>query len=69
MEYFLIGLLTASISMNAYQFLTRRKRPKLDDRVSSVIKAIQSLDKEGQALIHLEVIHPDDVFLRSRGRA
>lgn len=66
----LLVLVTMSVLANVYLFLeVRKKKPKLDERVQSILDAVKTLDREGQALIHLEVINPDDVFLRSRGRA
>lgn len=70
MEYVTIFLLAVSLTTNGLLFYNLKKRkPKLDPRTMNVIEALKHLDREGQVMIHLEAIHPDDVFLRSRGRA
>lgn len=67
----LIGVSTVLVLTNAatlYWALKYRKPLKVSKQLAALQRVIAAFEVEGQTVLHITKIHPDQVFLRNPGR-
>lgn len=61
-----VAILATSNAFTLYWAFT--KRLKVSPKVIAIQKAIRVFDSEGEAILHITRINPDDVFLKNPSR-